>query len=60
MQPVAEHIDYKLLYEQQKATNEELQFQISALKLQLEKFKKLIFRSKNERYVVSDDNITIL
>jgi transposase len=56
MQPVAEHIDYKLLYEQQKASNEELQFQISALALQLQKFKKMVFGSKNERFVATDDN----
>jgi transposase len=55
MQAVAEHINYKLLYEQQKATNEELQYQISALTLQLEKFKKMIFGSKNERFVAADD-----
>ena len=56
VQPVAEHIDYKLLYEQQKATIEEQQFQISALTLQLQKFKKMIFGSKNERFVATDDN----
>ena len=60
MQPVAEHIDYKLLYEQQKATNEEQQYQILALKLQLDKFKKMIFGSKNERFVATDDNKTNL
>jgi transposase len=60
MQPVAEHIDYKLLYEQQKATNEELQFQISALALQLDKFKKMLFGSKNERFVATADNKSTL
>ena len=57
MQPVAEHIDYKLLYEQQKATNEEISnFKSAALALQLEKFKKMIFGAKNERFVAADDN----
>ena len=40
MQPVAEHIDYKTLYEQQKVAIEELQYQIAALTVQLGKFKK--------------------
>jgi hypothetical protein len=60
MQPVAEHIDYKLLYEQQKATNEELQYQLTALTLQLEKFKKMVFGSKNERFVATNDTKTEL
>lgn len=60
MQPVGEHIDYKGLYEQQKAVNEELQYQICALTAQLEKFKKMIFGSKHERFVATDDNKTTL
>src|SRR3954462_6353951 len=60
MQPVAEHIDYKGLYGQQKAANEELQYQISALTVQLEKFKKMLFGSKNERFVTTDNNKTNL
>ena len=56
MQAVTEHTDYKLLYEQQKATNEELQFQNMALTLQLDKFKKMLFGSKSERFVATDDN----
>jgi transposase len=60
MQPVAENIDYKGLYEQQKATNEELQYQILSLKLQLDKFKKMLFGSKSERFVATDDNKTNL
>jgi transposase len=56
MQPVAEHIDYKGLYEQQKAVNEELQYQISALTVELEKFKKMLFGSKHERFEATDDN----
>ena len=60
MQSVAEHIDYKLLYEQQKALNEEQQYQLTALTLQLEKFKKMIFGTKHERFVAADDNKTTL
>jgi transposase len=56
MQPAAEHIDYKGLYEQQKATNEELQYQILALKVQLDKFKKMIFGSKSERFVAVNES----
>jgi transposase len=58
MQPVADYIDYKILYEQQKAHNAELQYSIDALTVQLEKFKKMLFGSKNERFVATDENKT--
>ncbi len=48
MQATAEHIDYKELYEQS-------QVQITSLYLELEKLKKLIFGSKQERFVATDD-----
>ena len=48
MQTVAEH-DYKVLYEQAELT-------INALTFELEKLKKMIFGSKPERFVASDDN----
>lgn len=48
MQPVAEHIDYKALYEQS-------QIAIASLTHQLEQLKKMIFGSKSERFVAVDD-----
>src|SRR5438309_696892 len=51
MQVVAEHIDYKALYEQLK---EETDFTISSLKRQLEQLNKMIFGSKHERFVAAD------
>ncbi|HEX8675587.1 MAG TPA: IS66 family transposase [Segetibacter sp.] len=48
MQPVAEHIDYKVLYEQS-------QIAIASLTHQLEQLKKMIFGSKSERFVAIDD-----
>jgi transposase len=50
MQAVAEHIDYKALYEQLK---EEADITIASLKLQLEQLKKMIFGSKHERFVAA-------
>jgi transposase len=44
MQAVAEHIDYKALYEQ-------AELKIAALAFELEKLKKMIFGSKQERFV---------
>ena len=44
MQATAEHIDYKALYEQ-------AELKIAALAFELEKLKKMIFGSKQERFV---------
>ena len=52
MQPVAEHIDYKALYEQLR---QEADITIASLKLQLEQLKKMIFGSKHERFVTTND-----
>ena len=46
MQAVAEHIDYKALYEQ-------AELKIAALAFELEKLKKIIFGSKHERFVAA-------
>jgi len=48
MQVAAPHIDYKVLYEQS-------QFEIADLKHQLAQIKKMIFGSKHERFVASDN-----
>ena len=46
MQSTAEHIDYKALYEQ-------AELKIAALAFELEKLKKMIFGSKQERFVTA-------
>jgi transposase len=48
MQTAAQHTDYKVLYEQS-------QFEINALKQQLAQLTKMIFGSKHERFVSSDN-----
>ena len=48
MQAVAEHPDYKALYEQ-------AELKITSLTLELEKLKKMIFGSRQERFVATDD-----
>ena len=53
MQSVAEHIDYKALYEQLK---EETAYTIASLKHQIEQLTKLIYGSKYERFVATDDS----
>ena len=52
MQAVAEHTDYKILYEQLK---EETTYTIASLTHQLEQLKKMIFGSKSERFVSTDN-----
>jgi transposase len=49
MQAVAEHIDYKALYEQ-------AELKIASLAFELDKLKKMIFGSKQERFVAADNN----
>ena len=48
MQAVAEHIDYKALYEQ-------AELKIASLAFELDKLKKMIFGSKQERFVGADN-----
>jgi transposase len=48
MQAVAEHIDYKALYEQ-------AELKIASLAFELDKLKKMIFGSKHERFVATND-----
>src|SRR5215210_1003878 len=55
MQPVAEHIDYKVLYQQAQEENGRLRGTNASLTHQLEQFKKMIFGSKSERFVAVDD-----
>lgn len=49
MQAVAEHIDYKALYEQ-------AELKIASLAFELDKLKKMLFGSKQERFVSADGN----
>ncbi|HKG68309.1 MAG TPA: hypothetical protein VKA92_05540, partial [Segetibacter sp.] len=51
MQPVAEHTDYKALYEQLK---EETAYTIASLKHQIEQLTKLIYGSKHECFVATE------
>lgn len=53
MQATAEHIDYKLLYEQLK---EETSLKIAELTHQLQQLQKIIFGSRQERFVATDDS----
>ena len=55
MQTAEQHIDYKVLYEQSQAVIEQLQFTVSTLKHELDQMKKMIFGSKHERFVPSDN-----
>jgi len=48
MQQVAEHIDYKALYEQAEV-------KIASLSFELDKLKKMLFSSKHERFVAADN-----
>ncbi|MCW3110635.1 MAG: transposase [Segetibacter sp.] len=53
MQAATEHIDYKLLYEQLK---EETSLKIAELTHQLHQLQKMIFGSRQERFVATDDS----
>jgi transposase len=53
MQAIAEHIDYKLLYEQLKA---ETAYTIAELKHQVEQLTKLVYGSRHERFVATDES----
>jgi len=44
-------LDYKALYEEQKAQNEALQLTVSALRHELYQLKKIIYGSKHERFI---------
>lgn len=60
MQTTTTHTDYKILYEQALQHNSALQIQITALQHQLSQLQKLIFSSKQERFIPSDNNSTQL
>lgn len=49
------HIDYKTLYEEQLEKVAELNFKIASLTHQLGQLKKMIFGSKHERFVPTDE-----
>ena len=56
MQVAAPNTDYKVLYQQAQAVNEQLQFEMTDLKHQLDQLKKMIFGSKHERFVPSNNS----
>lgn len=47
-------IDYKALYEQSQLRNVDLQLQVQELSRQLDQLKKMIFGSKQERFIPAD------
>ena len=55
MQPAAD-IDYKSLYEQKSAAYDSLQITVTELQRQLDQLKKMIFGSKHERFIPSEQN----
>ena len=44
-------LDYKALYEEQKAQNEALQLTVSTLRHELDQLKKMIYGSRHERFI---------
>jgi transposase len=44
-------LDYKVLYEEQKAQNEALQLTVSTLRHELDQLKKMIYGSRHERFI---------
>lgn len=60
MQAAAQDTDYKVFFEQAQTVNEQLQFEMTALKHQLDQLKKMIFGSKHERFVPSNDTTNSL
>ncbi len=60
MQAAAQDTDYKVLFEQAQTVNEQLQFEMTALKHQLDQLKKMIFGSKQERFVPSNNSTNSL
>lgn len=55
MQQAITHTDYKTLYEQELEKIAELNYEITALKHQLDQLKKMIFGGKGERFVPVDE-----
>jgi transposase len=53
---VAADLDYRVLYEQKSAAFDQLQLEQLHLRQQLDQLKKMIFGSRQERFVASDVN----
>ena len=56
MQHVTEDLDYQLLYTQKVEETELLHFKVSMLEQQLSQLKKMIFGSRQERFIPADNN----
>ena len=56
MQHVSEDLGYQLLYTQQVEENQQIRFQLNALQQQLSQLKKLIYGSRQERFIPTDNN----
>jgi transposase len=56
MQTAVEHINYKNLYEDIQVKYEELQGKYQALLLEVKQLKKMIFGSKQERFIPAENN----
>jgi len=60
MQTATAHIDYKKMFEEQLTINADLKNAIADLTHQLQQLQKMIFSSRHERFIPSDDNKTNL
>jgi transposase len=49
-------IDYKILYEEQKAINEQLNFSIASLQHQVKELQRLLYGSRHERFIAANNN----
>jgi transposase len=56
MQTATTHIDYKTMFEEQLLQIADLNYTIADLTHQLAQLKKMIFGSRHERFVATDDN----
>jgi transposase len=49
-------MDYKVLYEEQKAINEQLNFSMASLQHQVKELQRLLYGSRHERFMAANNN----